>query len=132
MPLSTEQIAHREYLKSATWKDIRERVLSRDRNKCVKCGNPGSDVHHKTYKRWGNEKTKDLITLCRVCHENLHSARKGAKSKKSIGTRALWNYLRPHQKDLIIKKFNFKDDLDIYREIYLNPNPRVCKFAANL
>ncbi len=104
--MTPKQIAHRQYLKSATWKDIREQVLKRDHYTCQKCFKPGSDVHHKTYKRWENEKLNDLITLCRCCHDQWHSTQKATKRSKAIGTRAIWNYLNKEQKDKLYNKFD--------------------------
>ena len=129
--LSVEQIAHREYLKSATWQDIRTEVLKRDNNICVNCKNPGYDVHHKHYKNWGNEQLKDLITLCRTCHEQWHSTQNATKKSKTIGNRAIFNYLNNSQKQKIFDKFNLSDVL-IYNEIYYNENKEVLDYACKL
>lgn len=65
---------HLEYLQSKEWAIIREKVLERDDYTCVLCGATDCqlDVHHKTYKRHGNEKLFDLITLCENCHNEIH------------------------------------------------------------
>ena len=133
MPLSPRQIAHREYLKSATWKDLRQQVLDRDRSICRKCGNPGYDAHHLTYKNWGNENLEDLITVCRPCHDSIHEAQKGTRQSKSIGTRALYNYLNQKHKRLISERFKVFES-EIYIRIYLNPdqNKELVDFAAKL
>lgn len=39
-----------------------------DNHSCVFCKDPGSDVHHVTYERYGHELLDDLRTLCRTCH----------------------------------------------------------------
>lgn len=129
--MTVNQIAHREYLKSATWQDIRKQILERDNYTC-KCGNTAQDVHHKHYKRWGNEKLSDLISLCRTCHESLHQAKKGTKNNSSIGTRAILGYLNNKQKENIKNKFNFKYQFELENAIHYNPINEVCKYAANL
>jgi hypothetical protein len=129
--LSPQQIAHREYLKSATWQDIRKQVLERDNYTC-KCGQKGYDVHHKTYKNWGNENLNDLITLCRSCHEQQHAIRRGiGKHKKKIRNVVIWRYLNPKQKQTIMDKFNL-NDYELEKAIYLNPNKLVLNFARKL
>ena len=129
--MTPQQIAHREYLKSATWKDIREEVLKRDNYICQKCHKPGSDVHHKTYKNWTNEKLEDLITLCRGCHEQWHSTQKATRKNKAIGTRAIWNYLKQEQKNQLCQKFNL-NEISLYTNIYIYSNSEICKSAAKL
>jgi len=62
-------------LNSDYWKEVRQRILARDR-KCVKCGSIlFLEVHHKTYKNKGNEleHLEDLILLCSKCHQKEHS-----------------------------------------------------------
>ena len=98
--------AHREYLKSATWQDIRSDILKRDNHTCQWCKNPGSDVHHLTYKNWGNEKPEDLITLCRACHDRHHSNKKTTKGKKHTNIRKIYGYLNDEQKMEICEKFS--------------------------
>lgn len=129
--LTPEQIAHREYLKSATWKDIRQQILNRDKNICKHCRNIGHDVHHKTYKNWGNEKLEDLITLCRACHEQLHRIDKGIRKSKSIGTKAIWNYLNKSQKETLCKNFDISE-LSLFNKIDTNPNNEICNAAIKL
>ena len=48
----------------------------RDNGVCVNCGRPGCDVHH-IIRRSVDLKTwqpRNLITLCRDCHDRAHSA----------------------------------------------------------
>lgn len=61
-----------QYLQSPAWKNLRQRVLRRDRKTCQHCGDPATVVHHKTYKRAGRELLSDLISLCDLCHEVEH------------------------------------------------------------
>jgi 5-methylcytosine-specific restriction endonuclease McrA len=66
---------HKIYLDTNTWAGKREYVLRRDNYTCQKCHHYGGElhVHHKTYKRHGNESVNDLITLCKSCHEKIHT-----------------------------------------------------------
>ncbi len=57
------------------WKQVRQLVLDRDGHKCTKCGSKKVlQVHHLTYDHHFNEHKhlKDLITLCKICHEDTH------------------------------------------------------------
>lgn len=135
--MSPNQLAHREYLNSATWKDIREQVLQRDNHRCKRCGQPGWQVHHKTYKHWGYERLYELETLCDACHEAHHQAEKALKAKKNnksgaIGTRALWGYLKSNQKEILIKQFQLKDEIQLHNKIYVLENEKVVRAACKL
>lgn len=63
------------YLKSDAWKRKRYVVLSRDNWHCVYCGDRATQVHHKKYakKNIGREPIKWLVSVCRPCHDSLHS-----------------------------------------------------------
>ena len=62
------------YLKSDDWKRKRYVVLKRDNWRCVYCGAPATQVHHKKYarKKIGKEPIKWLVSVCNSCHESLH------------------------------------------------------------
>jgi len=65
------------YLKSEKWKTVRLEAISRDNGECQFCGKSvGSfgDAHHLFYPTsvWDTKK-KHLVTLCRSCHEFVHS-----------------------------------------------------------
>lgn len=67
------KVNKKEYMKSQKWATKREQILKRDGYMCVKCLSPDRlEIHHITYKRLGNEKSKDLATLCRNCHQKVH------------------------------------------------------------
>jgi len=76
-----------EYLKSAKWAVIRDRILKRDGYKCTRCDNKAFlQVHHLTYDNIFEEKDEDLITLCKKCHrKEHHKPSKPAKKKKKKG-----------------------------------------------
>ena len=72
----------RAFYNSMAWRTVREFVFNRDLGLCVRCDNPGTEVHHTTYLRPENINDPDitlnparLITLCRECHlaEHQHS-----------------------------------------------------------
>ncbi len=66
-----EEKAH--YMKSQKWREKRQIILKRDNHKCVKCHTKDRlEVHHKTYERLGNEYNRDLVVLCRSCHQKIH------------------------------------------------------------
>lgn len=62
-----------DYLKSSKWRKKRLEVLDRDEHKCRMCPNNSLlQIHHITYDRIFNEDLKDLITLCKKCHDDIH------------------------------------------------------------
>jgi 5-methylcytosine-specific restriction endonuclease McrA len=64
-----------EYLKSDVWSRKRYVVLKRDNWRCVYCGGPASQVHHKRYarKNIGREPIDWLVSVCKNCHDTIHS-----------------------------------------------------------
>ena len=87
---STERIfcmnknEYRNYLQSNHWKEIKERYRnSKFKKNCYICHSPNNlDLHHKTYERLGNEFLRDLIYLCRRCHELTHDFFNESQNKK--------------------------------------------------
>lgn len=68
-----------EQLLTPEWKEKRLIILKRDKYSCVKCGSSHNlQVHHKLYERgkmaWQAE-NKNLITVCKPCHEEIHKNR---------------------------------------------------------
>ena len=61
-----------DYLLSDDWQFKRLQVFERDGWVCVYCYERASDVHHKTYKNFGDESLGDLQTICRCCHQDIH------------------------------------------------------------
>ena len=64
---------YKKYMYSREWKLLRSRVLLRDDYKCQfnRCANTKDlQVHHRTYKRFGDERMSDLITYCKHHHLN--------------------------------------------------------------
>ena len=82
--LRTMRMQHRAYLQSDTWKEIRVRAFEAHGENCQRCGNPGRDVHHKTYIRWGGrELMDDLEILCRACHVKHHEKERSIKEQST-------------------------------------------------
>lgn len=66
---------YQEYLRSEHWQETRRRFKASALGKrgCYVCGTRERlDVHHKSYKRIGNERLSDLVHLCRECHHMTH------------------------------------------------------------
>lgn len=62
------------YLKSDAWKRKRYVVMKRDNWRCVYCGAPATQVHHKRYLRnIGKEPIEWLVSLCKPCHDGEHT-----------------------------------------------------------
>lgn len=63
------------YLKSDAWKRKRYVVMKRDNWRCVYCGEKATEVHHKRYakRNIGKEPIHWLVSVCKTCHENLHT-----------------------------------------------------------
>ena len=61
-------------------------VLHRDDYKCQKCRakNCALHVHHIIFRsKGGTDSPENLITLCKICHDNLHQGKFEIKAKKS-------------------------------------------------
>jgi hypothetical protein len=64
----------REYYLSDHWRALRARYhRSKLPQKCIVCFDPNVDLHHRTYKRLGDEKLTDLVPLCREHHADTHA-----------------------------------------------------------
>jgi hypothetical protein len=60
------------YLKSAAWRDVKERYRASDLPQICMCGATEVDLHHVTYDRVGREELEDFVPLCRACHTQAH------------------------------------------------------------
>ena len=71
-----QQIDYKQYLASREWRVKRKEVIERNNNICERCASrPIEDVHHLTYENIGNEDERDLLGVCRPCHEYLAAER---------------------------------------------------------
>ena len=83
---------------SGKWKQLRAKVLMMDRYECQICKARGrytkaTTVHHVNYVKqhpelaleiwyeWQGERKRNLISLCRDCHEEIHGYRKKVQDK---------------------------------------------------
>lgn len=73
-----KDMPYQEYLKTPEWQARRKQHLRSVGYRCQVCNASGVllDVHHRTYERRGEEHYKDLIALCRNCHELFHNSGK--------------------------------------------------------
>lgn len=105
LPKTRKELYH-EYLMTETWRDIRKRVLNRDKRRCRLCDSPKKlRVHHRNYpKVFGEESLNDLITLCEKCHTLFHGnnyikiKKNKAKKVKKKKTSAI--YEKPYAREL--------------------------------
>jgi 5-methylcytosine-specific restriction endonuclease McrA len=75
------------YIRSEAWQQVRRRFwASRLPKECYCCGRADGpkDLHHRTYKNLGRENLRDLVPLCRNCHDLVHQM---ARRKPSL---SLW------------------------------------------
>jgi hypothetical protein len=110
MTLTNQQQIHRAYLKSPVWLAKRAEALSLYGTTCSRCGQFGSDVHHKTYQRvGGGELMSDLEILCRECHEAHHRAERATRVRRkrnsAINVFALARYLTTTQREILCSRF---------------------------
>lgn len=62
---------YREYLFSRHWMRIRSIQLA-NKPYCFCCHEWATEVHHNCYQNIGSEHPRDLVSLCRHCHETIH------------------------------------------------------------
>ena len=102
MPESVSQVAHRQYLNSSIWNEIRTKAINHYGKVCSNCGECGADVHHLFYPEiQGEEKIEDLMILCRSCHEAVHSVERGSFYSGGLHIKGLFNYLTDKQKEIL-------------------------------
>lgn len=71
-----KRIPYAEQLKDRRWLAFRAKALARAQHRCSRCGSQtGLQVHHPFYKpnkyAW-EYNVRDVIVLCRSCHEKAH------------------------------------------------------------
>lgn len=88
MVQTKRQQEYSEKLLHPKWRQLRSKILDRDKGMCVNCGCSEREallhVHHRYYitenEPWQYEPSA-LITLCEECHEKVHDYRKTQKAK---------------------------------------------------
>lgn len=77
--LQDNKMSYKAYLLTDHWKDVRKRYWKSKlhNHTCYACGSKQNlQVHHKTYKRIGQEYLRDLCLLCGDCHRQAHQIEK--------------------------------------------------------
>jgi len=73
-------VQYQEYLQSDHWKNLRRVKLEQAGYKCSKCGSAFTlQVHHLNYRNILDVNEKDLVVLCRYCHEKEHGIKSNAR-----------------------------------------------------
>lgn len=82
---NNKDLSYEDLLKCEEWRGKRQKILNRDNNKCVYCGEVHNlQVHHKYYSKYPNGfrvspwnyPDDALITLCDKCHKKVHDKKK--------------------------------------------------------
>lgn len=78
-----EQPEYKTYINSEAWKKKRlEWFAAGYEKKCYCCSKPyekGFHLHHRSYKRFGNEYLMDLTLVCQPCHTFIHQIHDNSK-----------------------------------------------------
>ena len=102
---------YRDYIKSQAWQRKRREYYSSNLYKtlkgegkwncyCCGCNNRPLDLHHRTYKRLGNENISvDLIPVCRKCHSEIHEREKSGTQLWTATKKIRSKYLGKITKD---------------------------------
>ena len=78
------RLKYYDYLHSEEWQAKRLQALVRDNFRCQLCGSGTNvQVHHINYENLHTDaELDDLVTLCKACHEKVHSTDLQAKFEK--------------------------------------------------
>ena len=88
------------YMRSALWQAIRKEVLDRDCYKCLACGDPANEVHHRSYDPEvleGRDNSK-LASICGRCHNRIHYSDENVKLTRSKTEKMLSSMILRHAK----------------------------------
>jgi hypothetical protein len=90
-------LSYEAYIASDRWKSLREKQLEIDGYRCKTCGEDGSEYRLEVHHIYGGppdfgypmplgeEKPgKDLITLCRYCHEAITNGARDRRAGKKL------------------------------------------------
>jgi len=87
---------YQKYLSSDHWKRTRRYAILNSGNRCQRCGislalwsdinTSPLEAHHLTYERIWGERPDDLVVLCPICHEHIHSANFNPENEKQFRT----------------------------------------------
>lgn len=71
-------LPYTQYLQTDHWQNLRKQMHEWADGRCQICNREGRlNVHHRTYKRRGQERLADLLLLCEDCHERFHTESEG-------------------------------------------------------
>ena len=86
-----------KYLRSKKWQHKKQdfRASKLFKNGCHVCGREKVDIHHKSYKRLGQERLTDLVALCRTCHDAVHQM---VKEHSNISKYNFWSCVKKYKK----------------------------------
>ena len=75
--VDSKRTEHEVYMRSAKWKRKRKAVLKRCNGICEsrRCKRFAKEVHHLTYRNFGDEAMEDLRAVCGPCHTQHHPER---------------------------------------------------------
>jgi hypothetical protein len=80
--MNKKPVNYHTYIHSEQWRKKRLKRLKMDGFRCqfrvgkLQCtAKTHLEVHHLSYKNLGNERFKELITLCRLHHKRIHKQR---------------------------------------------------------
>lgn len=73
------RIDYNKYIESHPhWQKVRKARFDFDEGRCVICHRDLHDkayqTHHLNYQRLGNERLRDVITMCGACHKDFHQS----------------------------------------------------------
>lgn len=75
--------SYSDFLNSIFWKEKREWIIKCKGSKCERCNSiKNLVVHHIHYETLGNESSKDVLVLCKECHNKEH-LKEGDKNDSS-------------------------------------------------
>jgi 5-methylcytosine-specific restriction endonuclease McrA len=70
------------------WQELKQKTLELQGNQCATC--PASaedyplDLHHRHYDNFGKEEQKDVVILCRLCHDAITSRLRSVRDRFEI------------------------------------------------
>lgn len=88
-PFEVRRELYRQYVNSAAWRARRAQELAKAGHRCQVCGHQGGagialQVHHLSYDRLGQETARDIVVLCKLCHECKHGLSKIAQVADAV------------------------------------------------
>lgn len=84
------------YINSNQWRHKRQNFLEK-KKVCSGCGATLKklDVHHTTYERFGREFKRDLVAVCRGCHNEIHNLHKSQNISLQEATERICTHSTP-------------------------------------